>query len=407
MIVIYLHQYFNSLATSGSTRSYEFGRRLVKSGHKVVLLTTSAFLGDEYAPTEGWHRHIIDGIHVEVLRVPYSNDMPFSERIRSFLAFGIGAFLHGRRFDPDIVFATSTPLTIAVPALLLKLWHRVPMVFEVRDLWPELPIAIGALRNPVAKLLANILEWIAYHSSSRIIALSPGMADGVIRRGIDGKRVTVIPNSCDVDIFDVPTKIGDWARKRLGLAFEQPLIVYTGTFGMINGVGYLVEIAQAMCAIAPNVRFLLVGGGAEFDQVKEQADMAGILDESLWVWSSLKKSEIPAILAAATVTMSLFIPLKPMWNNSANKFFDGLAAGKPIAINYGGWQAELLKNTGAGIVLPSDNAKVAAQMLAEFACDAERLERASEAARRLAHERFDRGLLFERFKQVLIESLKR
>jgi glycosyltransferase involved in cell wall biosynthesis len=407
MDITYLHQYFNTPQTSGGTRSYEMARRLVAAGHQVTMLTSSAGLGESWAPSAGWHSHKVDGIHLEVMHVPYSNKMSFPQRIKAFFRFALGATWQVRRFPADVVFATSTPLTIIIPGLAAKLRHRIPLVFEVRDLWPELPIAMGALRNPLAILAANWLERLAYRTSAHVVALSPGMAEGVMRRGVSASQVTVIPNSCDVELFDVPATRGDWVREQLGLSSEQPLIVYTGTFGLINGVSYLVEVAAALRDIVPEARFLLVGHGLEFDQVTALARQKGVLNHTLWVWPPVMKAQVPDILAAATVVTSLFIPLEPMWDNSANKFFDALAACKPVAINYGGWQADLLREQGAGVVLPPDNTAQAASVLADYIRDLERLCKASAAAKRLAYEQFSRDLLYAKLEKVLQDVVEK
>ncbi len=208
MRILYLHQYFCPPQSSGGTRSYEFARRLIASGHEVCMITSSAFLPSCGQAPRVSHQDIA-GVPAIVIHVPYSNALPFGQRIRAFFQFAWYASREAIRQKADVVLATSTPLTIAIPGLLARLRHRIPMVFEVRDLWPELPIAVGALKNPLAKTGARWLEWIAYHSSAHIIALSPGMAEGVIRRGIPSNRVTVIPNSCDLDLFDVTPEQGD------------------------------------------------------------------------------------------------------------------------------------------------------------------------------------------------------
>jgi len=384
-------------------RSYEIARRLVANGHQVWMITSSSGLPPRYHSSN--RRKIkadIAGISTIVLPVPYSNKMGFSDRIRAFFRFAALASLEAMRLPADVVFATSTPLTIAIPAIMAKLWQRIPMVFEVRDLWPELPIAVGALRNPVAIRMARVLEWLAYHASAHIVALSPGMAEGVKKRGISANRVTVIPNCCDVELFSVPASRGQNIRTRLpGLEEHHPLIVYTGAFGMLNGVEYLVDIAAAMRTLDPEARFLLMGLGAEKKNLIAKAQTRGVLDTNLWIWDPIPRTEMPDLLAAATVATSLFIPLKPMWNNSANKFFDALAAGKPIAINYGGWQADLLNETGAGIVLPEDDPRRAAQLLASFVDDPQRLQHAVAASRTLAHTRFHRDSMASKLEAIL------
>lgn len=400
MKITYLHQYFSTPQSAAGTRSYEFARRLVANGHQVRVITSPALMPKAYQSINETTTLDIDGISVLIIPVAYSNALSFPRRIAAFIRFALLSMFHAMRTPADVIYATSTPLTIAIPGIAAKLWRRVPMVFEIRDLWPELPITVGALNNPVLRWLAYALEWIAYHAAAHVIALSPGMADGVIKRGIPPERVTVIPNSSDVDKFDLPPGAGDPIRAQLGLAPGQPLVIYTGTFGLINHVGWLVDVA-AVLRDTSDTRFLLVGSGAEWEKARDQARELGVLDRNLTVWEPVPKEQIPLVLAAATVATSLFQPLPPMWNNSANKFFDALAARRPVAINYGGWQADLLNETGAGIVLPEGDIAAAARQLDDFAHDAARLARASAAARDLAYTRFNRDTLAVQLEEVL------
>lgn len=406
MRILYLHQYFVLPSAAGGTRSYEFARRLIANGHEVHMITSSARLA-QYSSNSRISRLDIEGISTTVIDVPYGNAMPFRHRILAFFRFAWLASQEVIKHKADVVFATSTPLTIAIPGIIAKLRYRIPMVFEVRDLWPELPIAVGALKNPLAKATAKGLEWIAYHSAAHIVALSPGMAEGVSQRGISADRISVIPNSCDLDVFDVPSERGKQIRAKLKLKPSQPLIVYAGTFGLINGVDYLVEVAGAMQTFAPTAHFLLVGDGAKKGEVIAKAEQAGVLGRNLTIWNPLPKTELVDVLAAATVATSLFLPLKPMWNNSANKFFDALAAGKPVAINYGGWQADILNETGAGIVLPPDDPIEGARQLAAFVQDSARLQAAGEAARHLARTRFDRDMMARQLETILYSVVKK
>jgi glycosyltransferase involved in cell wall biosynthesis len=122
------------------------------------------------------------------------------------------------------------------------------------------------------------------------------------------------------------------------------------------------------------------------------------------MWPSVPKADLPVILAAATMSTSFVRPVRALWDNSANKFFDALAASRPIAVNYGGWQADLLRETGAGLVLDPHDADKAGVQLAEAVRDDQWLARARAAAHRLAVERFSRDLLFDRFADVLTRA---
>jgi glycosyltransferase involved in cell wall biosynthesis len=399
--ILYLYQYFVARQGHGMTRAYEFARRLVGMGHEVTVITSAGYLQDEYKKLKKTTLVDIEGVPTLIIPVPYSNSMSFRRRMGAFVQFALLASWACMRRRADLVYASSGPLTIAIPGMLASAWQRIPMIFEVRDLWPELPIAIGAIKNPAIKAAARALEWTAYHRARHVVALAPGMAEGVMKRGIPASRVTVIPNCADVDLFDVPESTGDPIRHKLGLTPRQPLIVYTGTFGLMNNVGFMVDVAAEMRRIAPEIRFLLVGAGGAFEKVMEKARTLGVLDENLYIWEPLPKTQMPAVLAAATIATSLFAPVREMWNNSANKFFDALAAGRPIAINYGGWQAELLTQTGAGITISDRDPCAAAQALAAFTQDEARLAAARAAARALAYDSFNRETMAARLEALM------
>jgi glycosyltransferase involved in cell wall biosynthesis len=203
-------------------------------------------------------------------------------------------------------------------------------------------------------------------------------------------------------LFDVPRSRGDWVRELLRLTPDQPLVVYTGTLGRVNGLNYAVEMAR--CLSETNIHFLLVGDGIEADQIKRRAVELGVLDRNLTLWDPIAKTQVPDILAAATVATSFVIPVQELWDNSANKFFDGLAAGRPVIINHAGWLADLLRETGAGLVLPPGDPIRGAALLAEFLQDKSRVAKAEAAARRLAREQFDRDRLANDLERILLST---
>ncbi len=400
MKIVYLHQYFTTPAMPGGTRSYLMGAGLVRAGHEVHMV--SAYRD----PTEhsGTWRECVDGIEVHWIPVRYSNHMGFWRRMRAFLEFAVKSARLAASIPADLVFATSTPLTIALPGVYAAWRQGKPMVFEVRDLWPELPIAIGSLRNPMLIRLARWLERLAYRRSARVIALSPGMAEGVIRTGYPRERVAIVPNACDrarfqdargaiLDVFpDLPIKAGD------------RLVLYAGTLGRINGVTYLVKLAARAMSLAPHVKFLIVGDGAERGLVAGEGERLGVLNKTVFLRPPVEKRRMPQVFAGCDLAASLFIDLPEMRNNSANKFFDALAAGRAILINYSGWQAELVRDAGAGLVVPPDDPAEAARRVVEFLADPGAIRRAGRAAERLARAAFDGERLAARFVRVLEDA---
>lgn len=404
--IIYLHQYFNTPAMYGGTRSFEMARRLVDSGHEVHMVTSSRASNHDGGGRR-WRQSQEAGINVHWLPVPYSNKMHYQQRMRAFFAYAYGAARKAAALSGDVVFATSTPLTIALPAVYAARINRIPMVFEVRDLWPELPIAIGALRNPLMIEAAKRLERFAYRNASQIVALSPGMRDGIVATGYPEDWVHLIPNSADLELFGAPEQVGHAFRQEHTWLGNRPLVVYTGTVGRINGVSYLVHVAAKVKELAPEVRFLVVGEGQEEAKVHHEAEALGVLNETFFMLPQMPKQEMPKVLSAATLATSLFVDIKEMWANSANKFFDALASGTPVAINYGGWQAELLHKHGAGLRLHATDVERAASELLAFLRSGEvALSQAGQQARRLAETQFSRDVLARDLEKVLVKAVE-
>ena len=404
MKLLYLHQYFNTPAAAGSTRSYEMARRLVAAGHEVHIVTTDRSTATR---RRGWHETEEAGIRVHWLPIDYDNRMSYSERLRPFLAYAMQAGRRARSIGGDVVLATSTPLTVALPGLHAAAGLRAPFVFEVRDLWPEVPIAMGALGPGIPTFLARRLELAAYRSAADIIALSPGMRDGVLRSGVSAERVHVIPNGSDLEVFRADPELGASFRRRHPFLADRPMVLYPGTIGKVNGVEYLAQLAAKTASMAPNVCFVVIGTGAEEDRVRAEAYDLGVLDTNFFMLPRIPKAEMPAAFAAASIAASVVIDLKVLESNSANKVFDAFAAGRPVAINYGGWQASLLEGSGAGIRLPYDDLEHAARILTRTLADSSWLKQAGGEARRLAETRFNRDILARELEAVLLGALER
>lgn len=347
-----------------------------------------------------WFQTTEDGIKVHWLPVAYSNSLGYRGRLQAFFRFALSASRRAAGIPADVIFASSTPLTVAFPGAYAAWRQAVPMVFEVRDLWPELPIAVGALRNPIAKCLAQRLERFAYGCSDAVVALSPGMRDGVVAAGFPADRISVIPNGADLEEFHPDSGVRSAFRDQHGIPQDAVLVVYAGTFGLINGVSYLVRLAEALIEDA-EIRFLLVGSGREFLKVKALAEQTGCLGRNMQILGALPKTEMPAVLAAADIAVSTVIPLPALDANCANKVFDGMAAGCCVAINHGGWQADLLRSAGAGFRLPISIPEAARELRA-WAANRERLTGAQRRARRLAEDGFARDKLAAQLESVLV-----
>ncbi len=398
MHIVYLVQHFFTPDQAGSSRPYELTRRFAKAGHRVSVVASDWNRDDRSVIHE-----VVEGVDIYRIGVPYSQDMGKDQRVRSFLQFAASSARQARRLDPDIIYATSAPLTIALPGAYASKRCKAKMVFEVRDLWPKVPIAIGAIGGPVLPRVAALLEKFAYSRSSHIVALSPDMKRGITETGYPEENVTVVPNSCDFDIFGRELVSGDEFRARNDWLGKRPLVVYTGTLGKINGVDFMAEVAAKAQLLEPNLRFLSLGSGSEWGKVESRARELGVLGRNFFMMPNRPKSEVAQVLAAADVATSFVVDIPELEANSANKVFDAMAAGKPFAINHDGWQAELIREHDCGLVL-SRNPEIAASELASAVTDREWLSRAGSNSERLGRERFHRDVLAAEVLDILERS---
>ena len=399
MKIIYLHQYFNTNEMPGSTRSFELSKRLVENGHKVYLITSKR---DDYQlQKNGWTKE--NGIDVYWTPVSYSNKMGFLRRIFSFLLFSIKSLKVTLSINADIIYATSTPLTIAIPAIIYSRIKAKPMIFEVRDLWPEIPIAVGALKSPFTRFLALYLEKLAYKNSKKIIALSDGMRSGIIKKGYPANKINVITNLSNTRAYEEIDKNKDYGI-RIHNYYPEPLdklVIYTGAFGHVNDVNYLIKIAGALKNINNKIKFIIAGEGVEQQNIYSTSKELGVLNSSVFIIDPLEKSKIPLLYSKASIVSSLFINLEELWNNSANKFFDGLAAGKPIMINYSGWQRSLLEKYNAGFYVPFDDYLKGAEILNKIVNNNDLSKNMGHAAKKLANKHFAIDAQYPKFEKTL------
>ena len=153
--------------------------------------------------------------------LPYSNHKGLLARALVFIRYSLRSVHLALSADADLVFATTTPLTAGIPGIAARWLRGTPFVFEVRDLWPELPRALGVVRNPFVLISLSALEWLTYHSSDACIGLAPGICEGIAERGIATSRISSIPNACDLELFS-PLLQGQVKQPELVLVFLIP-----------------------------------------------------------------------------------------------------------------------------------------------------------------------------------------
>ena len=405
MHILYLHQYFATPHGKTGTRSYEFARRWVAQGHRVTMVTSAAQLTPEDlggAPRKLTSRINVEGIEVIALNLRYRQAMGFVRRVIAFMGFMfLSSWAALRVRSVDVVFATSTPLTIGVPALLVRWLRRRPYVFEVRDVWPAAPIAMGALRNRLLIAFLRRLERIIYRNARAVVTLSPGMEADVRKSAPPDKRLVMVPNSSDPDLFR-PDLDGETLRRERGWG-DRCVCIYTGALGPANGVDILLRAAQHF-RDDPDLLFVVLGEGSEKKKLIAQRDQLGL--DNLYIAGGVPKHQLSTLIAAADIGLVLFAPIPILEDNSANKFFDYLSAGKPVLLNYGGWQREVIESAQTGLGCKMGDEQAFFANLANLKRDKDRRDRMGQHARRLALERFNRDVLARQVLDVIVDAYR-
>lgn len=404
MKILYIHQYFNTLDSIGGTRSYEFSRRFVNKGNIVNIITTDRNTNDKRY--SGWKIRNIDGIFVHSIFIPYSNEMSYFQRVMAFIKFLLLSIPYILKIEADIVFSTSTPLTVGIPGIIIKKIKKIPFIFEVRDMWPDIPIVIGAIRNPLMKRVLISLEKKIYKTADIIIALSIDMKKQIVKKGVSKEKIKVITNSADLELFNKSLFLHSRFRSTYDWLQNRPLVIYCGALGKINGLDYFIRLAEVTIAVDDDIRFIIIGEGLEKENLLKGALNRKVLNKNLFFLEPVNKREIAEIFCTAQLSLSIVSNIPELWANSANKFFDTLAAGIPIGINYLGWQADVIEKEKVGLLLDPNSPFEAAVLLVKHLRDKKWLDETGARARALAERDYSRDKLFNTLEYIFIDILK-
>ncbi len=345
---------------------------------------------------KGMRRGSVDGIDVIELNLEYANRDAFLKRAFNFFRYAFKTAYISMTESYDVVFATTTPLTVALPAILARWMRKKPFVFEVRDLWPELPKAMGVIRNPLVLGAMSALEWAAYHSAHRCIGLSPGIVKGIEARGIKPQNITMIPNGCDLNIFN--SAQSQWRPE--GVLESDLMAVFTGTHGIANGLDSVLAAASILQLKGrQDIKLVLVGQGKlkpELEQLAQEKKLRNVI-----FLDPVNKSRLAELMAGADIGMQTLANIPAFYyGTSPNKFFDYIAAGVPVLNNYPGWIADLINEAECGFAVSPDDPEAFADALIYASQNRQELINMGQKAVTLA-ESFSRPRLGSEFSEWL------
>lgn len=406
MRVLYFHQHFSTPSGSMGIRSYQMARRLIADGHRVTMICGSCQGGSTGLDgpfVRKRRRGTVDGIDIIEFDLSYSNSDGFWKRTATFLSFAIRSIGLAIREPYDVAFSTTTPLTAGIPGIFARWLRGKPFVFEVRDLWPELPRAMGVIKNPVVLGAMSLLEWASYRSATSCIALSPGIVDGIAKRGVDRRRIVLVPNGCDLRIFG--SRSAPWRPP--GVADTDLMAVFAGTHGIANGLDAAIDVAAELKRRShADIKLVLIGQGALKAGLVERAKADNL--DSITFLEPVDKQKLAGLLAASDVGLQLLADVPAFYyGTSPNKFFDYIAAGLPVLNNYPGWLAQMIVDNDCGFAVPPRDPVAFADALEAAAADRAALKAKGRRGRVLAEQQFDRDALAARFVKVLEASAQK
>jgi glycosyltransferase involved in cell wall biosynthesis len=391
MKVLILHQHFNTPAGGGAIRSYYLAKALVDNGIETVVITGS---------TENQGIQNIEGITVHYLKIPYDNSFGFLKRSISFLRFMNSAVNKTKRISKiDLCYAISVPLTVGYAARRIKNKFDIPYIFEVGDLWPEAPIEMGFIKNPILKNYLVSVERKIYEDADSVVALSPSIADGV-KKMAPAKKIHLMPNMADTSFYQ-PEKKDPKLEKRFDVEGKF-VISYIGALGFANGLDHLVDAASAVKKSGLPVKFLICGDGAM--QKNLSTRIAAEKLENVSLLPFVNRDGVREIMNVTDASLISYLPFKVLETGSPNKYFDGLAAGKMIITNFGGWIRKEIETEKIGFSYNNEPGDFLKHLNA-FLTDPSLIRTAQMNARKLAEDKYSRNILSNKFATIIRESL--
>jgi glycosyltransferase involved in cell wall biosynthesis len=395
--VLYFHQYFSTRQGATGTRSYEFAKALVSKGYSVTVVTGSSQLTNlnQETRTQSRRDYEVEGIQVIEFQLNYSNRDSLLIRSFKFLKYVLKSLMILFSHRSDVVYATSTPLTVAIPGIFASLFMRKTFLFEVRDLWPELPRAMGVVKNPLVLFALDLLETTAYFSAKEVVALAPGIREGVLKK-FPRKPTRLLPNGCDLDLFypghfPAPAEFTE----------EKFRALFAGAHGVANGLFAILEAAAVLEEKgATHIELVFIGDGKVKPQMLHKVQQMGL--KNCRFIDPLPKDQLNIYFNNCHLGLMTLKNIPAFYHGtSPNKFFDYISSGLPVLNNYPGWIGDLIIEYQAGLNITPDDPALFAQSLIEMSQNPEQRITMGQQARKLAVEKFDRHQIASQFCELI------
>jgi glycosyltransferase involved in cell wall biosynthesis len=402
MQILFLTDNFPPETNAPATRTFEHARRWVRAGAKVTVVTTQPnFPAGNIFPgyrNRLFQREWIDGVETIRVWTYITANEGFARRTLDYMSFMVTGFLAGLFLPrPNVIVSTSPQFFTACAAYVLSLFKRRPFVFELRDLWPDSIIAVGAMRESAAIRALKRLEYFLYRKAARIVSVTNSFKSVLSGNGVPADKIAVIRNGADLKGFTPGPKPDDLVEKH-GL-HGKFVAAYIGTIGMAHGLGTILEAAERMKANR-SIAFVLVGDGAERVRLQQEAqrrDLGNVIFAG-----SVGKDEIVRYWRLADAALVLLRDRPVFRHVLPSKIFEAMATERPIILGVLGESAALLESAGAGVVIQPESAEQLEQALLLLAADPEGCREFGRKGRRFVEAEFDR----DKLAAAMLEELR-
>lgn len=383
--VLILHQHFKVPHRGGAVRSYYLAKALVDQGIQTIVIT---------AHNEAlYKKEMMEGIEVHYLPVPYDNRFGFYKRVNSFFKFVVqSAKYAGRHRDVDVCYAISVPLTTGLAAMWIKRRYGIPFIFEVGDLWPDAPIAMGFIRNRLLQRTLYAMEKAIYKQASSVVALSSTIKS-IVESKVKGKTIHLLPNMADTGFF-VPEEKRPSLEEKFNVRGKF-VVAYIGAIGVANGLKFYLACAGESQRAGSPIQFLMCGDGAMLEAHENSARKLGL--QNLTFLPFRNRDGVKDIMNITDAVFISYQGVKILETGSPNKYFDGLASGKLVIINFGGWIKDEVEKEKCGICIDQQHPGNFVEKIKPFLDDRELLKQYQQAARLLAERKYSREMLSKQF----------
>ncbi len=412
--IVVVSQFFTPEMGAPAARFHDFGRLLVRRGHRVRIITgfpnsPSGVVPEAYRGRRS-QREWIDGI--EVLRSWLYTSARLSKTTKTlgFVSFAATASLRGLAGDlsADVVIATSPPPSVGIPGMLIARRLHAPLVFDVRDIWPEAIALSGRLKNPALISLLEAVERKLYAASAAVSVVTEGKRERLIEKGVAEEKIAVIPNGVDLSRFDAnsgsdPARGGRAILRQYGVADDRFVVLYAGVFNPPQGLDILLDAAKKLESYgatgAKRVQFALIGHGSERERLERRAADEE-LSSSVRFLPEQSRENIPALLCAADA-IAVTLRRRRDSHTVPSKLYEAMASGRPVLVSADGAPREILADAKAGLDSAAEDVDALVASIAKLRDDDSAAAEMGGRGREYA-ARFDRRELVVQLEELLL-----